>query len=139
MSWQAAVAAGRHGDSYGAILAATWPAGRLTVPDLITSADCRPLPQAQAWLASRARRWRERLLAQAGYQPPAPGWRVCELVGGGPPWSDQRRGQIHVRDWTSREGRVALIHEYLHLALAGHPSGQDEATIEQLAQALADS
>ncbi|MFM2069613.1 MAG: hypothetical protein RLZZ584_4522, partial [Pseudomonadota bacterium] len=61
------------------------------------------------------------------------------LAGSGPPWSDQRRGHIHVRDWSGREGRVALIHEYLHLAFAAHPRGQDEAYIEQLAQALADS
>ncbi|MFM2065513.1 MAG: hypothetical protein RLZZ584_422, partial [Pseudomonadota bacterium] len=139
LAWQDAVAASRRGESYGAILAATWPAGRLVALDTLAvgagladgsaastrtststgsglaglhaTGDCRPLPQARAWLSSRARRWRERLQAEAGYQPPGPDWRVCELAGSGPPWSDQRRGHIHVRDWSGREGRVALIHE----------------------------
>jgi uncharacterized protein YfaQ (DUF2300 family) len=44
-----------------------------------------------------------------------------------------------VREWLSREGRVTLIHEYLHLAFRDHPRGQDEAYIEHLAQRLADS
>jgi uncharacterized protein YfaQ (DUF2300 family) len=46
---------------------------------------------------------------------------------------------IHIREWASREGRVTLIHEYLHLAFRHHPSGRDEALIERLAQQLADS
>jgi hypothetical protein len=46
---------------------------------------------------------------------------------------------IRVREWQSREGRVTLIHEYLHLAFRNHPHGQDETFIEQLAQQLADS
>ena len=57
----------------------------------------------------------------------------------GTPHSDQRRLEIRVREWLSREGRVTLIHEYLHLAFRDHPRGRDEAYIEQLAQRLADS
>jgi hypothetical protein len=57
----------------------------------------------------------------------------------GVPHSDQRRLVIRVREWHSREGRVSLIHEYLHLAFRDHPHGQDEIFIERLAQQLADS
>ena len=39
--------------------------------------------------------------------------QVCQLTQG-VPHADLRRGRIYVREWASRDGRVALIHEYLH-------------------------
>jgi uncharacterized protein YfaQ (DUF2300 family) len=80
----------------------------------------------------------ERLRTEAGFESTAAQLQVCQLMQG-VPHADQRRLRIHVREWASREGRVALIHEYLHLAFRHHPRGQDEAFVERLAQALADS
>ena len=136
MSWQAAVAASRNGQPFAAILRTAFPGG--TLASAQAEADCTPLPLAQQWLASRQQRWRELLRAQAGYQPPDDTLRVCQLAMG-VPHSDQRRMVIRVREWQTREGRVTLIHEYLHLAFRNHPRGQDEHFIEQLAQQLADS
>ncbi|MES2186258.1 MAG: DUF2300 domain-containing protein [Pseudomonadota bacterium] len=136
MSWQAAVAAGRQGQGFATILRTAFPGG--TLGPAQAGADCAPLPLAQQWLAERQYRWRQVLRAQAGYQPPGDTLRVCQLAMG-VPHSDQRRLVIRVREWQSREGRVTLIHEYLHLAFRNHPHGQDETFIEQLAQQLADS
>ena len=139
LSWSTAVAAGRRGEGFEGILRAAYPGGTLAGADTLAgSGDCTPLPQAQAWLAERRRRWREVLDAQPGYEAPGEGLRICRLAMG-VPTSDQRRMLIRVREWTSREGRVTLIHEYLHLAFRDHPNGRDEDFIEQLAQRLADS
>ena len=78
------------------------------------------------------------LRAEIGYEPPDEAPQVCFLTQG-VPHADLRRGRIYVCEWTSRDGRVSLIHEYLHLAFRRHPNGRDEAYIERLAQQLADS
>jgi len=136
LSWQAAVDASRRGMGFETILREAYPGATLGAAR--AGADCEPLPQAEQWLAQRQRRWREVLRAQPGFQPPGDAVRVCQLAMG-TPHSDQRRLVIRVREWTSREGRVTLIHEFLHLAFRDHPNGQNEAFIEQLAQRLADS
>jgi len=136
LSWQAAVAASRRGDGFETILRTAWPG--MTLAGAQAAADCEAVPQAHDWLLQRQQRWRELLRREAGYQPLGPELRVCQLAMG-TPHSDQRRLEIRVREWLSREGRVTLIHEYLHLAFRDHPRGQDEAYIEQLAQRLADS
>jgi hypothetical protein len=71
-----------------------------------------------------------------GFEP-VPAVQVCELQMGSP-HADQRRSLIRIREWRSREGRVTLLHEYLHLAFRHHPRGQDEAFVEAWAQRLAD-
>lgn len=136
LSWQAAVAASRRGEGFETILRGTWPG--MTLAGAQAAADCEAVPQAHDWLLQRQQRWRELLRREAGYQPLGAELRVCQLAMG-TPHSDQRRLEIRVREWLSREGRVTLIHEYLHLAFRDHPRGQDEAYIEQLAQRLADS
>lgn len=136
LSWQAAVTASRRGDGFETILRKAWPG--MTLAGAQVAADCEAVPQAHDWLLQRQQRWRELLRREAGYQPLGPELRVCQLAMG-TPHSDQRRLEIRVREWLSREGRVTLIHEYLHLAFRDHPRGQDEAYIEQLAQRLADS
>ncbi len=135
MSWQAAVAAGRAGASFDALLRQAYPTGTLAPAQ--AAGDCTPLPQARQWLAARQARWRGILRMQAGYEPPGEALQVCQLAMG-TPHSDQRRLLIRLREWQSREGRVTLIHEYLHLAFRAHPRGRDEAYIEHLAQQLAD-
>ncbi len=136
MSWQAAVAAGRGGAVFDDILRQAYPGASFAAAQ--AGADCEPLPQAAAWLAQRQQRWRAVLNPLPGYQVPAPAVQVCRLQHG-TPHSDQRLLVIRIREWLTREGRVTLIHEYLHLAFRHHPSGRDEGFIEQLAQRLADS
>ncbi|MEO6281476.1 DUF2300 domain-containing protein [Roseateles sp.] len=136
MSWQEAVAQGRAGMRFDAILAKAYPAA--TLAGRQANGDCDEMPQAALWLAQRQQRWRDTLRSQPGYEPVGAALRVCRLDSG-TPHSDQRRLVIRVREWASREGRVTLIHEYLHLAFRHHPVGRDEAAIERLAQRLADS
>lgn len=135
MSWQAAVASGRQGANFVSLLNQAFPAGTLGAAS--AGSDCTALPEAQHWLAERQLRWRQALRGQAGYEPLDDSLRVCQLAMG-TPHSDQRRLIVRVREWQSREGRVTLIHEYLHLAFRNHPRGQDEIFIERLAQQLAD-
>lgn len=136
MAWSQAVSAGRAGQNFEAILRHAYPQAALA--GLQGLGDCAPLPQATAWLSQRQARWREKLRSEAGYETPGPELQVCQLMQG-VPFSDQRRLRIHLRDWQTREGRVTLIHEYLHLAFRNHPKGHDEAFVERLAQSLADS
>jgi uncharacterized protein YfaQ (DUF2300 family) len=136
MAWAEAVADAKSGSAFDAILRKAYPSA--TFADVSAADDCIALPQAAEWLAQRQPRWRTQLRQQAGFEPLGEGLRVCQLQAG-LPHSDQRRLAIHIREWASREGRVTLIHEYLHLAFRHHPSGRDEALIEQLAQRLADS
>ncbi|NDY91291.1 DUF2300 domain-containing protein [Ideonella livida] len=99
--------------------------------------DCQALPDAARWLTQRQHRWRERLRHEPGYEPPAGPVQVCALSWG-PPHADLRRQRIVLREWHSREGRLTLIHEYLHLAFIHHPRGRDEDYIEALARQLVD-
>jgi len=135
MGWREAVAASRAGSSFEALLRDAYPAAVLS--GWHDDSDCAPLPLAAAWLGERSPRWGRVLRAEAGYEPPDALPQVCEL-GQGVPHADPRRGRIFLREWQSREGRVTLIHEYLHLAFRRHPRGQDETYIERLAQQLAD-
>mgnify|MGYP003340031676 CR=1 FL=1 len=136
MSWEGAVQASRDGQGFEAILREAYPANGFAPAQ--AAADCTPMPEAGDWLMQRQQRWRAVLRAQPGYEPLDEAPLVCRLSMG-IPHSDQRRLEIRVRDWASREGRVTLIHEYLHLVFRAHPNGQDESFIEQLAQRLADS
>lgn len=135
LAWKQAVAASRAGLGMEALLRDAFPSAVLAGWD--AEGDCRLLPKAAAWLGERAPRWRHVLQAEAGYEPPDEPPQVCELDQG-VPYTDLRRGRIHLREWATRDGRATLIHEYLHLAFRRHPHGQDETYIEQLAQRLAD-
>jgi uncharacterized protein YfaQ (DUF2300 family) len=46
------------------------------------------------------------------------------------------RNRIYARGHYSLQQRLDITHEYLHLAFADYPSGQDETYIEQLARRL---
>jgi uncharacterized protein YfaQ (DUF2300 family) len=136
LSWQQAVEQGRGGMRFDEMLRRAYPGAALGPAQ--GSGDCEELPQAAQWLASRQLRWRQSLREQPGFEPVGEALRVCRLETG-TPHSDQRRLVIRIREWTTREGRVTLIHEFLHLAYRHHPVGRDEAAIERLAQRLADS
>lgn len=136
MAWRQAVASSRAGVSVEGLLREAFPAAVLAGWN--DESDCTLLPRAAAWLAEREPRWRRVLRAETGYEPLETPPQVCQLQQG-VPHADIRRGRIYLREWSTREGRATLIHEFLHLAFRRHPRGQDEAYIEQLAQQLVDS
>ncbi|HEX5685498.1 MAG TPA: DUF2300 domain-containing protein [Ideonella sp.] len=136
MGWRQAVAASRAGMGVEALLRDAFPSAMLAGWN--DEGDCNPMPRATAWLAEREPRWRKVLRVEIGYEAPDGTPQVCQLTQG-VPHADLRRGRVYIREWTSRDGRVTLIHEYLHLAFRRHPNGRDEAYIERLAQQLVDS
>ncbi len=56
----------------------------------------------------------------------------------GNPYSEQTRNRIFVRGLVSRDERITLAHEFLHLGFRNHPRGQDEEFVEKMAQRLVD-
>jgi uncharacterized protein YfaQ (DUF2300 family) len=135
MAWTQAVQQSQHGLGFAAILQQAYP--QASWAGVGSAADCDALPQAQAWLLARERRWREPLRRQPGFEPVAAQLQVCRL-GLGVAHADAQRLQIRIREWHSREGRVTLVHEYLHLAFRHHVRSGDERFVEHLAQQLVD-
>jgi uncharacterized protein YfaQ (DUF2300 family) len=60
---------------------------------------------------------------------------VC-VVHEGLPYADARRNRLYIHRLATEEDRIALTHEYLHLAFARHPRGQDEQFVEATARRL---
>jgi uncharacterized protein YfaQ (DUF2300 family) len=134
MSWLDAKAHAERGFAFDAILARTWPDATLTSFASPIAGDCRPVTAALAWLRREVPKWRERLAGDAGYEEPElPA--VCEVTAGRP-YADAGRNRVYIRRLNSDDDRVALAHEYLHLAFVHYPRGQDEAFIEQTAREL---
>lgn len=134
MSWTAARAAAQRGQGFDAILAQWWPQATLTSFQSPVAGDCSPVAGAQQWLQARAPGWSARLNAEPGYEtPPLPA--VC-VVQEGRPYADARRNRLYVHRFATEEDRIALTHEYLHLAFARHPRGQDEQFVEAMARRL---
>ena len=136
LSWSAAVAQARQGRRYDELLAAAYPGAALaSIGNL--GAPCQRLVQNEAWLARALPRWQRVLQREPGYETPALAPAVCELDGGAP-YSEQSRNRIFMRPLATREDRITLAHEFLHLGLRNHPRGGDEAYVEQLARRLVD-
>ncbi|MFG6456217.1 DUF2300 domain-containing protein [Roseateles sp. BYS96W] len=135
LGWREAVAASRAGQGMEALLRQAFPTATLT--GWQAQGDCQPLPLAAQWLTDRMPRWQRQLRREVGYEPLDAPPQVCQLEVG-TPHADLRRSRLWLREWQTRDGRVTLIHEYLHLAFRRHPRGQDENDIERLAQQLAD-
>jgi uncharacterized protein YfaQ (DUF2300 family) len=135
LGWREAVAASRAGQGVDAVLRQAFPTA--TLAGWQADGDCELLPLAAQWLTDRLPRWERRLRREAGYEPLDAPPQVC-LLQAGTPHADLRRGRVWLREWQTRDGRVTLIHEVLHLAFRHHPRGQDENDIERLAQQLAD-
>ena len=134
MSWQAVVAGARDGQSFNTLLSNAYPRARLVTAQAHLRAGCVPLPQVHSWLAHQISQWQGQLVAQPGYRQPA-AIRVCQLQLG-MPHAAANSQSIYVQGIASTQQRVAAVHEYLHLAFARHPRGQDEAFIESLARQL---
>lgn len=136
LSWSAAVAQGRQGKRFDEVLATAYPGAALaSIGNL--GAACQRLAQNEAWLARALPRWERVLQREAGYETPAQPPAVCELDNGAP-YSEQSRNRIFMRPLATREDRITLAHEFLHLGLRNHPRGQDEDYVEQLARRLVD-
>ena len=93
------------------------------------------MPAADTWLTRVTPSWRRRLAGLAGFEPPD-ALAVCALDHGSP-YADRERLRIYVRGIVTREDRLTIAHEYVHLAFRFHPSGADEAFVERLARSLA--
>jgi uncharacterized protein YfaQ (DUF2300 family) len=138
MAWSQAVAQAGQGMRFDAILTAAYPGADLSTLAGGDAQQCVQLAGAQAWLARELPRWERVLRRQAGYETPPALPAVCQLVHG-TPYSEQSRNRIYVRALTSREDRITLAHEFLHLGLRRHPSGQDEVLVEHMARRLVDA
>jgi uncharacterized protein YfaQ (DUF2300 family) len=137
LAWRQAAQQARAGRYFDEILARAYPDAELTTLAGGVGLRCTRLPVAQEWLAQQVPRWERLLRSEPGYQRPAAMPAICALAGG-PPYSEQSRNRIFVRALSTREDRITLAHEFLHLGLAAHPRGQDEAWVEQLARRLID-
>ncbi|OLL27631.1 hypothetical protein BTH42_31755 [Burkholderia sp. SRS-W-2-2016] len=134
MSWLAAKASAQSGRTFDAILARSWPQATLTSFDSPLAGDCVEVAGAQAWLQRNAPLWARRMEAAAGYETPdLPA--VC-AVREGRPYADAERNRVYVYRLVSEEDRIALAHEYVHLAFQHHPRGLDEAFVERAARTL---
>lgn len=133
LAWNTAVSQARRGQPYDEILSAAFPAATLAA--ISGERECRRLPDVEAWLARATGRWRRTLERQGGFEAPQQPLTVCEL-GHGSPYVDRSRLRIYVRGVRSRNDRVTLAHEYVHLGFQLHPRGDDEAFVEQTALAL---
>lgn len=136
MAWSEAVRQAKQGKYYDELLAAAYPGGALSTFGN-TGARCRRLAQNEDWLARSVPRWQRVLLREAGYEAPPQAPLVCALQSGAP-YSEQSRNRIFMRPLATREDRITLAHEYLHLGLRRHPRGQDEEYVERLARRLVD-
>ncbi|WP_409028715.1 DUF2300 domain-containing protein [Janthinobacterium sp. SUN098] len=136
MAWSEAVRQARQGKHYDELLAAAYPGGALSTVGN-TGVRCRRLAQNEDWLARSVPRWQRVLLREAGYEAPPQAPLVCALSSGAP-YSEQSRNRIFMRPLATREDRITLAHEYLHLGLRRHPRGQDEEYVERLARRLVD-
>ncbi|MDQ0126189.1 uncharacterized protein YfaQ (DUF2300 family) [Pseudomonas lini] len=133
LSWLQAVEQAKAGQRYDAILLHAYPRASLSRWDNPV-ASCEALPAAQDWLQQQRRGWRQRLESETGYSEVST-FAVCRLAFGRP-HVDRERQRIYVRGVLSLQDRLDLTHEYLHLAFAAHPNGQDETYIEGLARHL---
>lgn len=138
MSWSGAVEQARAGKRFDEILALAYPRAELTIAGGGAALQCTPLPSAQAWLARELPQWERVLRKEAGYERPGELPAVCRLAGGAP-YSEQGRNRLFVRGLVTREDRITLAHEFIHLGLRNHPRGQDEELVERLARRLVDA
>lgn len=136
LAWTRAVALARQGKTFDEVLADAYPHGALAAAGN-SGARCLRLTQNEAWLERELPRWQRVLRQEAGYEAPPQLPAVCALASGAP-YSEQSRNRIFMRPLATREDRITLAHEYLHLGLRRHPRGQDEYYVERLARRLAD-
>lgn len=136
LAWSDAQAQARAGKGFDDILAAAYPGTTLAIAGN-TGTVCARLTKNEQWLAYALPRWERMLRREDGYEAPAQLPAVCALAAGSP-YSEQSRNRIFMRPLVTREDRITLAHEYLHIGLRRHPRGQDEDYVERLARRLND-
>lgn len=135
MAWQRAVELAKAGQRFDTILIDAY--GSLDLAGISANGpqgECQRLQEAETWLSGHTALWARELRRHAGYETPGP-ISICRLNSGNP-YADPERNRIYVRDWLSAQGRLALTHEYLHLAFRFHPNGENEDFVEQTARHL---
>jgi uncharacterized protein YfaQ (DUF2300 family) len=135
MGWLDAVDLAGAGRRFDEILATAYPEGRLAALHGAGRGDCERLTAVERWLAESTATWRARLHREPGYEPLRRPVAACRL-GHGRPFAEAEKNRIHVRGIASTDDRIAVVHEYLHLAFAFHPRGLDEDFVERLAREL---
>jgi uncharacterized protein YfaQ (DUF2300 family) len=136
LAWTQAVEQAKAGRWFDAILANAYPNGVLGASGA-GGQRCQRLHDNEEWMARMLPRWERILRGEPGYERPAQAPLVCALATGAP-YSEQSRNRIFMRPLATREDRITLAHEYIHVALRRHPRSQDEAYVEQLARRLTD-
>jgi uncharacterized protein YfaQ (DUF2300 family) len=132
LGWTSAVADARAGQRFDAILARSFPHASLAT--MTGDRECRRAGDLAAWLAQVEPLWRRRLAAKPGFEPPG-ALVVCALDEGNP-FADRARMRIFVRNSATRDNRISIAHEYVHLAFQYHPAGGDERFVEDVARSL---
>lgn len=134
MAWSMAVEQAQRGMRFTDILDYAYPKSSLASLYSDSAVACEALPLAQRWLESQLPQWRRQLVGQSGFDEPA-SVQVCRLHSGRAHAHDGSR-RIDVSGHQSLEERIAIAHEYLHLAFTRHPRTRDESFIEALARQL---
>lgn len=134
LAWTSAVTAANAGAGYDRILADAFPRATLASWHGTAAEACEPIDAARTWLLFRLPQWRSTLDREPGHDETTD-LTVCRLRSGRP-HVDRAARRIFVRGLQTQQDRLDLVHEYLHLAFAAHPSGHDEAYIESLARRL---
>ena len=135
--WRTAVAQAKAGKRFDELLAAAYPGAALgSVGN--DGAPYLHLARNEFWLARAVPHWQRVLRGEPGYETPTQPPAVC-AVDAGVPYSEQSRNRIFMRVLSTREDRITLAHEFLHLGLRRHPNGNNEAYVEQMARRLIDA
>lgn len=134
MAWSMAVEQAQRGMRFTDILDHAYPKASLASMYSDSAIACEALPLAQRWLESQLPKWHRQLVGQPGFEAPA-SVQVCRLHSGRAHAHDGSR-RIDVSGYQSLEERIAIAHEYLHLAFTRHPRSRDESFIEALARQL---
>ena len=113
------------------ILKIGYPAGVLSVMKSKLSQNCKRLPLIENWLNRRSVLWGNRLKREVGYESPG-SVVVCELILGNP-FSDLESNRIFVKSMKTRNDKITIAHEFLHISFKNHPLGNDEDFIERTA------
>jgi uncharacterized protein YfaQ (DUF2300 family) len=134
LSWKGAREQAESGANWLEIVHGAYPRAILATAAEQGALACDPLPLVEGWIARERPRWKRELAGQPGFADPG-ALQVCRLAGGR---AHARNGgqRIDVSGYDTLEERIAVAHEYVHLAFARHPAGRDENYVELQARRL---
>lgn len=134
LSWIYAKKMAEEGMYYDQILKVAFPQSKIGVMDLRRNQSCERLLKAESWLRVQRYRWKKDLVQLSGYVQPQ-NIEVCKMRSGNP-FMDFRQNRIYASPLYNLDAKIALVHEYLHLAFMNHPRTMDEFFIEKIARKL---